>query len=76
MTKNRRKKVEIKERNKIIMDNAAREKGYTTWNAYCRKLAELEKIYGHEGFEAMNHVPIKPGLPLLEIPAVSLGGIK
>ena len=68
MTKNKYKAAEIRERNKIIMDNEARKYGYKTWAAYCKVANKIEKECEAIG-KVFNFdmVPGKPALPLLAL---------
>jgi len=66
-TENKYKKAEIRARNKIIMDNQARECGYRTWDEYWRVADKLEQECLATGKEfSFDMVPNKPALPLLD----------
>jgi hypothetical protein len=70
MTENRYKRAEIRERNKIIMDNEARKAGYKSWNIYMSVANKLNQKLGvspnDDEFD-INIVPVRPALPLLAL---------
>jgi len=64
---NKYRKAEIRARNKIIMDNRARELGYKTWDEYCKVCLKIEAECEASGKPfSYDLVPNKPPLPLLE----------